>query len=167
MSKMDGKMSKNRKLAVGVVIGLMLAAVMWLVATPYLTLHGIRRAIAAQDAGKVSEYIDFQALRESVKAQSLLEVQRRSGGRMTARQAAVIAAGADRLIDAVIRPELITLVLADNRSSLNPLGGRFDNKDIHVRRTAIDRFEVRGSRPGALIFDMRGLGWKLVGVSGE
>lgn len=65
----------NRKVVLGVVVFLMLAFGALLYASPYLTLRSIGKAVERQDAEAVSAYVDFPALRASVKAQVLARVQ--------------------------------------------------------------------------------------------
>lgn len=54
---------------------LLVAIAGFLYASPYLTLRSIGRAIDQRDAEAVYEYVDFPALRESVKAQALAHLQ--------------------------------------------------------------------------------------------
>ncbi|MFD1709866.1 DUF2939 domain-containing protein [Ottowia sp. GY511] len=65
----------NRKVFLGAVAFLLLAFGVLLYASPYLTLRSIGKAVERQDAEAVSAYVDFPALRDSVKAQVLARMQ--------------------------------------------------------------------------------------------
>jgi hypothetical protein len=49
-------------------------------ASPYWTLHRMKTAIVEKDADRFSSYIDFPALRESVKGQMMVLVNKRMSG---------------------------------------------------------------------------------------
>ncbi|MFZ3481779.1 DUF2939 domain-containing protein [Sphingomonas sp. 3-13AW] len=163
--KRTEKMTKNRSITIGAGIGLTLVAALWLAVSPYLTLHRMQRAVAAKDAQTVTSYVDFDALRENLKQQTALEIARkvaRDGKSPEAAKNAV--AGVNAMIDAFVQPTLITMMLSDTRSSNNPIGGKIVGEDVSVRRSGLTQFEVSGSKGGAVVFQMRGLGWKLVGI---
>lgn len=158
-------MTRKRSIAIGVGIGLVLAIALWLAASPYLTLRQMQQAVAAQDAQTVSDHVDFVSLRASIKQQTTRELAQNATRRgKPAIALALATAGTDRMIDTFVQPSLITMMLADARSTKNPVGGKIVGPDVKVTRTGIARFEVTGSRPGAVIFELQGLTWKLVGV---
>jgi len=68
----------NRRATVGAV-ALALAAGAGSYASPYWTLHQMHAAIEARDADKFSRYVDFPALRESLKGQILSSLHERLG----------------------------------------------------------------------------------------
>lgn len=51
----------------------------YVAAGPYLAINGIRQALAEQDTGKLERYVDFPALRVSLKAQMEDKLARRVG----------------------------------------------------------------------------------------
>lgn len=158
-------MTKKQSVGIGAGIGLAIVAILWLAASPYLTLRRIQQAVAMQDARTVSGYIDFDALRASIKNQTRRELAQNAKRRGTSPDglaAATIAT--DRMVDMFVQPPLITLMLSDTRSPKNPVGGKILGPEVKVRRTGLTTFEVTGSHPGAVLFEMRGLGWKMVGI---
>jgi len=68
----------NRK-ATAVAVALALAVGAGSYASPYWTLHQMHAAIEARDADKFSRYVDYPALRESLKGQILSSLHERLG----------------------------------------------------------------------------------------
>jgi len=60
-------MRRNAKLIVAGVVLVLLALGGLAFASPYLAVRGMRQAAQAQNAAKLSEYVDFPALRQSLK----------------------------------------------------------------------------------------------------
>lgn len=61
------------------VVVALLAIAGYVAAGPYLTMHAIRSALHEQDAGALSDQVDFPALRASLKAQLLDAMVREAG----------------------------------------------------------------------------------------
>lgn len=101
--------------------GLAALAALALYASPYLTLHRMRAAAAAHDAEALAGYVDFKALRESLKT----GVQTRLAGHQLNEQgeptaasamgAAVAGALLGPLVDTLITPESLARVLQGQR----------------------------------------------------
>ncbi|AOY93282.1 hypothetical protein BKK79_16835 [Cupriavidus sp. USMAA2-4] len=68
----------KRKTALGT-LALLVTALASSYASPYWTLRQMHAAIKAHDAQAFSRYVDYPALRESLKAQALLSLQQRLG----------------------------------------------------------------------------------------
>jgi Protein of unknown function (DUF2939) len=106
-------MSTLRKglLALAVLVALLFYA------TPYLAVHQMRSAAAAHDAARLSGYVDFPALRASLKAgvqARLLGHELNEAGQPTpasAMGAAVAGALLGPLVDALITPESLGRVM--------------------------------------------------------
>jgi hypothetical protein len=49
-------------------------------ASPYWTLHRMKTAVVEKDADRFSSYVDFPALRESVKGQMMVMINKRMSG---------------------------------------------------------------------------------------
>ncbi|MGO4809423.1 DUF2939 domain-containing protein [Cupriavidus sp. 2MCAB6] len=69
-------MNKPAKAAIAAVIAVAASSY----ASPYWALYQMRSAIEARDADKFSRYVDYPALRESLKAQLNLSLQQKLGG---------------------------------------------------------------------------------------
>lgn len=114
---------KRSRLRTG--LGLLaLLAGLGLYATPYLAVHQMREAARERDAQRLASYVDFPALRQSLK----LGVQDRLAGRdrnergdptpASAMGAAVAAALLGPMVDVLITPEALGRILQGE----SPLG---------------------------------------------
>src|SRR5580698_5279299 len=63
------KRSATRSLIVTLIVIAVIAALGFGYASPYMALNNLKRAADARDAQTVNEYVDFPALRESLKEQ--------------------------------------------------------------------------------------------------
>lgn len=158
-------MTRKKAVAIGVAAGVSLVLALWLAVSPYVTLRAMQSAVQRQDPETLSGYIDYQSLRASIKRQTtaaLAAKMSQRGG--SPAQAAIATLTVDRMVDAFVQPSMIAMMLADTTSAKNPVGGRIVGDAVKVHRTGLATFEVTGSRPGSVVFEMRGLRWKLVGV---
>lgn len=62
---------RGRKKVIGVLVVVAVLVVGYLAASPYVVLHRIKNAVDSKDDIAIAEFIDFPALRESVKSQML------------------------------------------------------------------------------------------------
>lgn len=92
-----------------------------LYATPYATLHQIRKAAAADDAAALASRVDFPALRENLKAglqQRMLDRDRNERGEPSQAStfgAALAGALLGPMVDALITPEALARVIEGQR----------------------------------------------------
>ena len=56
-------------IVMGVVVGALLAAVMYAVASPYIAVNAMHQAAIERDADTLVEYIDFPQVRQNLKDQ--------------------------------------------------------------------------------------------------
>ncbi|HGY4638381.1 TPA: DUF2939 domain-containing protein [Acinetobacter baumannii] len=105
----------NKKL-----IGAIIAAVIVLVggyyyASPYLALNSIKSAAQAGDSEKISKYIDYPSVRQSFKDQMnaymFKEMASKEANGWEALGAMMASTMVDKMIDAMITPEGMTLML--------------------------------------------------------
>lgn len=68
------------KTLAGALAALCVAAAGLLYASPYIALHQIGKAVERRDAQALSGYVDFPALRESIKGQMMARLQSQMGG---------------------------------------------------------------------------------------
>ena len=156
-------MSTKRTIGVGATIGLLLVAILWLVLSPYLTVNRLQAALDAKDPKKMSQFVDYDSLRTNIKFQASTEITRRGSQAGQSQEKIeqknkVIGA----FIDAIVQPDLIIVLMSDKKSAKPLIGDRFSG-DVHIRRTGLTRFILKGKNPGAAVFEMKGLAWKLVG----
>lgn len=104
----------NKKL-IGALIAIVVVICGYLYATPYLALNNIKKAAQAGDSDTVSKYIDYPSVRQSFKdqmnAMMMKEVQKQENDGFAALGAMLASAMVDKMIDAVVTPEGMTLML--------------------------------------------------------
>lgn len=145
----------------------LLAAGGWAWGSPYLAVRSMERAAEARDAEALSARVDYPALRKSMKTQLRARFAQGSGDDDVL--GALVATGiADSIVDAAITPEGIRAIFAAGvvgaARERRPVD--LDARDMELRRDSLDRFRLvrRDGTGGALLFALRGLHWKLVGI---
>lgn len=118
-------MNKNHVLIAAVAVAACLALSSY--TSPYLTLHQMKTAIADKDADRFSSYIDFPALRDSVKGQMMVMMNKRlSRPEMADSPFAGLgrvmgAALIDPVVDAVVSPAGVMAMFESGK--VQPLPG--------------------------------------------
>ena len=106
-------------LASAAVLALALGALLY--ASPHFTLRNMGKAVEARDAEAVAAYVDFPALRESVKAQVLARMASKldkagGGDNPFANVGKLLAAGmVNPLTDALVSPTGVMLMLKNGK----------------------------------------------------
>ena len=175
----------------GIVVALLAAALFY--ATPYITLFRIHRAVERSDAEAVSRHVDFDALRENVRAKVTSEITRNAPqGAMAGLGQAMALGVANQVVDSMVSPTGV-MRLMEGKGALAQLSGvaqrpaepptqtqpapppQAPSPDISVAR---ERARIRVSyqdwsqvrvglqdTPGALIFRRDGwVGWRLSAI---
>lgn len=163
---------------VGVLV--LLAAVAYLAAGPFLALLKLRSGVEARDAAQVAECVDFPALRSSLKQQLQAVVTQQAKPALEnnpfgALGAVFAAKLADGLVEKLVTPEGLSKLLAGQQAvaglqgvtapsapTKKPLeGARFSYESL-------DRFAVSvptdGGEETKFILTRSGLEWKLSGL---
>ncbi|WP_457097560.1 DUF2939 domain-containing protein [Lysobacter sp. P5_B9] len=122
------------------VVVILLAIAGWIAAGPFLTIHAIRSAIQEQNAAKLSQYVDFPALRASLRQQVDDYVVRRAGPDMQANLfgavALQLASGAtDGIVDALATPAGLAAVM-EGRNFWHRLSGQRRGEVSSTTRSA-------------------------------
>jgi hypothetical protein len=140
-------------------IGLALLAGLALYASPYLAVQQMRSAAAERDAAKLSGYVDFPALRESLKR----GVHARLAGQLlnengqptpaSAMGAAVAAALLGPMVDSLITPDSLGRMLQGQRPAAAMVGVSADPSAAEPLQTRMgyespSRFVVSLQQPG-------------------
>lgn len=166
------EMKKNTVIAAVVVLIALGAAWYW--GSPRWTLHEMKAAAEAGDTDKLASYIDFPALRtsmkEEIKAQAVAEFTKPGNDGMAALGAAFATTMVDGMIDGLITPSTMRKVFVANKEG-GPKGiTKVDasRKDLVIDRNGLDQFRVHAptgkEAAGGLVFSRYGLGWKLSGM---
>lgn len=130
-------------LAVVVVVLVLVAG--WIAAGPFIAIHAIRGAVKEQNAAKVAQYVDFPALRASLKLQVDDYVVRRAGidaqSSLLGSIALQLASGAtDGIVDAMATPAGLAAVM-QGRNFWHRLNGRRSTGDAYTVAPPIDPLE--------------------------
>ena len=105
----------------GIVLALLAAALFY--ATPYITLFRIHRAVERSDAEAVSLHVDFDLLRESVRAKVTSEITRNAPqGAMAGLGQAVALGVANQMVDSMVSPAGV-MRLMEGKGALTQLSG--------------------------------------------
>ena len=162
-----------KKLWIGVVALLLLGAG-WFYYSPMWTLKNMRDAAQARDSEKLSEYVDYEALRTDLKSDfrrmMAEEVQKQPDNGFGAIGAAIAMAIVDPMVEALVSPEGVQTMFErqkreDEKSGKPSLAAVGPGEDPVIERQGLDEFHVKGKDgKGAMIFRRHGLGWKLSAV---
>ncbi|WGS48322.1 DUF2939 domain-containing protein [Paraburkholderia sp. D15] len=110
------KGSATRPLIVTLIVVVVIAALGFAYASPYIALNNLKRAADARDAQTVNQYVDFPALRDSLKQQVTGLLTRRldqhgSGNPFAAIGAMIGVALIGPLVDAYATPDGVAALL--------------------------------------------------------
>ncbi|KWF57941.1 DUF2939 domain-containing protein [Burkholderia pseudomultivorans] len=123
MTQSPGRTSRLKPLLIVVMAVVVVAAIGYAYASPYIALDRLKSAVDARDAQAVSEYVDFPSLRISLKQQVTEELMRRIDAVKKDNPFAVIGALIGSaligpLVDAYATPEGVAALM----SGLPPRG---------------------------------------------
>lgn len=167
-------MSTKAKLSFAIVF---FALSTWFYFTPHFAVSGMKSAAEAKDAAKLAGYVNFPALKESLKASFNAKVasdvaKEKDGNPFTVLGAAMAAAFINPMIDALVSPESLAMMMkgdkpqpAEKAEQTKPSDS---DADTSMSYESFDRFVVtvkkRGStdEPLGLVFNRDGMfSWKL------
>lgn len=168
-------MGKGKWVAAVALVAVVLCGIGWYLESPIYTLGEMRDAAMANNSQKLSSYIDYPALRGSLKAQIMARVRadvaKNDQSGIGSFEAALAGAVIGPLADAVVSPVGVrAMLLSKQREELATSGAphspvRLDS-DVVIERHGLSEFDVRNrsNNGGALVFKRHGLGWKLSGL---
>ena len=130
-------------LALVIVVLVLLAG--WIAAGPFLAINGIREAVKAQDAAALSQYVDFPAVRSSLKQQVDDYVVRRAGADVQSSLlgsiALRLASGAtDGIVDVMATPAGLAAVM-EGRNFWQRLSGQRSSENSYATVPPRDSLE--------------------------
>ncbi|TPG14381.1 DUF2939 domain-containing protein [Sphingomonas oligophenolica] len=159
---------------IGAIALLLALGVGWYLGSPKWTLYQMREAAQDGDTDKLAEYIDFPALRaslkEEMKASAAAEMQKpENKDGFAALGMAFGMTMIDNMVDGMVTPTAMRKVFLANKDKGPPAVTKVDGsrEDVAIERHGMDRFFVRNdaaSSSAALIFTRHGLGWQLSGM---
>ena len=170
---------------IALVVVLLLALGGYVAAGPYLAINGIRQALAEQDTGKLERYVDFPALRVSIRAQVEDSLARRAGSEVQSNLFGALALSVagnllGRGVDAMVTPLGIGALLQGRNMWKKSVGETVDGdtygkpvpadplKDAEHHYLSLSRFTAtvhgQDGKPVVFVFKRKGLGWKLADI---
>ena len=152
---------KGRTLLTVAVSLLVAAFAGWYFASPWWTLRSMRDAARARDSERLVSYIDFPAVRQSVRDELAEGLEKRLPGFLSK---ALVAKLGTPVVDAIVSPDVLSAALI-----ARPEGGEGSGQDnCGLTRESFSEFRLRCAKitggQADLIFHRRGLGWVLVGI---
>jgi hypothetical protein len=151
-----------------IVIG---SSALWYFESPLWTLKGMKDAAQSHDADALNAYIDYPALRESLKsemmARMMVEARKDKSG-LGVLGMAVGSAVVGPMIDGLVSPAGMRAALLANSQENGPAAAsalHVPEKPVIVRRN-FSEFLVttKGQPDSGLVFRRHGLSWMLGGV---
>lgn len=161
-------------------LGLLVAiAVILLYASPYWTVHQMETAVRDRDATALSHYVDFPAVKESLKANFSAQLNQKMGGEkdnnpLVALGMAMVGAVLNPFIDTLVSPEGLATMMSGNKPDpTNPQGptnsvDRHEEPNVTKGYESLNRFVIQVSSKKKqdqkidFVFQREGLlSWKL------
>jgi hypothetical protein len=147
------------------------SSTLWYFGSPGWTLKGMKDAAQSHDADALNAYIDYPALRESLKAelmaQMMVEAKKDKSG-FGALGMAFGSAMMGPMIDGLVSPAGMRAALIANRHENAPAAAsalHVPEEPVIVRRNFSEFIVTAKNRPnGGLVFKRHGLSWMLSGV---
>jgi len=163
---------KTGKAAVIAAALVILAGAGWYFGSPSWTLHQMRSAAEAKDADALSDYIDYPAVRESLKEQVRARVTAKmaaEGDGLAALGGALALSMVDGLVDSMISPSSLRLMFAQSPQTEGAeKRPALSASDLEVDRRGFSEFRLinpsKEQAGGELVFKREGLSWKLAEV---
>ena len=167
--------SKGKWIAAVAAVVVLLGGIGWYIESPIYTLGEMKAAAEANDAEALSSYIDYPALRASLKSQIMAKVRadvaRRDQSGLASLEVGLASALIGPLTDAVVSPDGVRAMLLSKQAEEQQRGSALEppvklDSDPVIERHGLSEFDVRdrSKNRGALIFRRYGFGWKLSGV---
>ena len=149
--------------------------------TPYIAVHNMEKAADDRDVETLSDYVDYPAFRESIKANfnammASKIAKSKNDNLFEALGAALGAAMINHIVDSFVTPESLTMLIKGEKpqientksdSRTEPLHSKADTK-MSMEYDGINRFVVSvkekdsSKDPVKLIFKRKGIiSWKL------
>lgn len=169
-----------KKLVLGLIV-LLIAC--WIYASPYLAVQGVKKAVKNGDAVALADYVNFPALKESLKA-SFTAQMTKSMGKMKDNPFSALGVGManaliNPMIDALVSPEGLSGMMNGHPNIANlkeekiqeaRSGANDDEPIVKMGYESFNRFTVKASDKSnptleiTMVFLRDGLSWKLSAI---
>lgn len=157
--------------AVAAALIVIASSTLWYFESPVWTLKGMKDAAQSRDADALNAYIDYPALRESLKAELVArmaaEAQKDKSG-LGALGMAVGSAMMGPMIDGLVSPAGMRAALLANRQENGAAAAsvlHVPEEPVIVRRNFSEFLVAAKDRPNSgLVFKRHGFSWMLSGV---
>jgi len=152
----------------------------WFFFTPHLTVSAMKSAAEARDAAKLSSYVNFPALKDSLKAsfnaKMVSEIQKKKDGNpFSALGVAMAAALINPMIDALVTPESLAMLMEGEKPgherNTTASAQSEPNTETVMSYESFDRFIVtikkkeKAGEPIGFVFNRDSLfSWKLSAI---
>lgn len=158
--------------AIAAVVAMLLVIAGWWYVSPIWTLRQMRDAAKTRDSVRFSNYVDYPALRASLKVglqrAAVREANNQPGpiGNLGAAAASVLIG---TIVNSIVTPKAVEAAFVadanDPASSFKALPVAAGDHPV-ISRDGISTFRVHGEdlSRGGLVFHLQGLRWKLVGI---
>jgi hypothetical protein len=156
--------------AVAAALIVIASSALWYFESPAWTLKGMKDAAQSQDADALNAYIDYPALRESLKAEltaRMMAEARKDKSGFAALGMAFGSAVMGPMIDGLVSPSGMRAVLLASSYEKAPAASALHvpNRPVIVRRNFSEFLVTAKDRPNSgLVFRRHGLSWMLSGV---
>ena len=128
-------------------VGLLLLIVGgYVVAGPYITISAIKDGIVERDADKLSDNIDFPALRQNLKDQINAQVMQNAATELKDNPFAALAVGfaskmVDGVVDAYVTPSGLAKIMEGEKPNIQKNNGAISDKEINDAPKKEDLFK--------------------------
>lgn len=157
--------------AVSAVLIVIASSTLWYFESPAWTLKGMKDAAQSHDADALNAYIDYPALRDSLKAELMARMMaeaQKHKSRLGSLGIAVGSAMTAPMIDRLVSPAGMRAALLANRdeNALSAASALHVPEDPVIVRRNFSEFLVtaKGHPNRGLVFKRHGLSWMLSGI---
>ncbi|WP_165374807.1 DUF2939 domain-containing protein [Sphingomonas montana] len=163
--------SRLKLMTLSTAIACLGCGIVWYYVSPGWTVNRMKEAAAANDPDGVSAFVDYPMVRENLKADyKAVAVKDLVTGNAPAVEMMGTAIGLqmiDNVVDGLISKEgvrqMFDVGLAAKTSRM-PFGLSVVRAELV--RDSFDQFRLRNANGGALVFERRGLSWRLIAFRG-
>lgn len=166
---------KSKILIGGIFVAALATFLGWYFLSPLITLNGIKSALEKKNGKAVGTFVDFEALKSDLKSDLNLAIMgemEKDSSAMAGMGAAIGMAVINPMIDAMVSPAGITKLLKESPSvneEANSDGlpnAKQIDENYKIERVSISKFRLatKDAKGTGLVFERRGLGWKVTGI---